>query len=48
MFGSRLIFGSHFPFRVAQLRDARAREAGNGRFNAPPVQGMLVVLGRCY
>ena len=25
MFGSRLIFGSHFPFRVAQLRDARAR-----------------------
>ena len=25
MFGSRLIFGSHFPFRVAQLRDTRAR-----------------------
>jgi hypothetical protein len=25
MFGSRLIFGSHFPFRVAQLRDARER-----------------------
>jgi hypothetical protein len=22
--GSRLIFGSHFPFQVAQLRDARA------------------------
>jgi hypothetical protein len=25
MFGSPLIFGSHFPFRVAQLRDARVR-----------------------
>jgi hypothetical protein len=23
----RLIFGSHFPFRVAQLRGARARGA---------------------
>jgi hypothetical protein len=36
MFGSRLIFGSHFPFQFTQIKDARARGKYEGFRDSVP------------
>ena len=46
----RHIFGWYFPFRVAQLRDARARggKLSNGRFCCSNIRGTTVLLSRGF